>query len=117
MQRLRHRGWLWVVMGLAVAVAFVVVLQPAFSADTPASLSPKGNEAEQLAQPYLSQPASVRMETQLASSSEPDQNPVTLIANVPSSDNCIICHPNKEILQQLAKEPEETKSELAEGEG
>jgi mono/diheme cytochrome c family protein len=32
-------------------------------------------------------------------------------------DNCIACHTNQVLLQQLAVEPEEVKSELAGGEG
>jgi mono/diheme cytochrome c family protein len=38
-------------------------------------------------------------------------------ADTPSSDNCIACHTNQALLQQLAVEPEEVKSELAGGEG
>ena len=35
----------------------------------------------------------------------------------PSSENCIRCHTNKALLQALAEEPQELKSELASGEG
>ncbi|RME82538.1 MAG: hypothetical protein D6775_10615, partial [Caldilineae bacterium] len=39
------------------------------------------------------------------------------VADTPSSDNCIACHTDKEKLMELAEEPEQVKSEEAEGEG
>ena len=40
-----------------------------------------------------------------------------VVADTPSSDNCIACHTNQAVLEQLAEEPEEVVSELAAGEG
>jgi mono/diheme cytochrome c family protein len=34
-----------------------------------------------------------------------------------ASDNCIACHTNQALLEQLAEEPEVVESELASGEG
>jgi hypothetical protein len=47
-----------------------------------------------------------------------DSSPeLSKVAQVPSSNNCITCHTDEALLQQIAEEPEQVESELAEGEG
>ncbi len=53
-------------------------------------------------------------QTQLSAQQDQPSQP---LADVPSSDNCIACHIDKEQLKAVAEEPEEVKSEETSGEG
>lgn len=116
MQAKAKRRWLWPLAAVVVILIGVVVFQPAFGGeqanttvqDAVAAL-PAAEMAQAEVAPAEIQPAAPPVE-QETSQDAPD-------ADTPSSDNCIACHTNQALLQQLAEEPEVVESELASGEG
>jgi mono/diheme cytochrome c family protein len=117
MQALSKRRWLWGLAAVAVIVIGVAIFQPAFGGEqaaTPALDVVTAPAAADFAQvevvPVEVQPA----ETAASEETSGEEMPV---ADTPSSDNCIACHTNQTLLQQLAVEPEKVESEMAAGEG
>ena len=116
------RRWLWPRLGLALAaVAAVAVLavlfQPVFSSGAPAASPAVDTTGKQA--PAVVEAGSAATEDQpvLEQATAAEERPdLVKVAQVPS-DNCVACHTDEAVLQQLAEEPEEVVSELAEGEG
>jgi mono/diheme cytochrome c family protein len=105
MQQLRKHRW-WIVAAVAVVVVSAVLISPVLSANAPPAPAP----AEEAGVPaWEAHPASP--------ASEETQQTSAPVALQPSSDNCIACHTNQALLEQMAEEPEEVVSELAAGEG
>ena len=116
MKSIVTRPLIWAIVGVALVGALVFVLRP--SADL-ASLSeaaspPVAQQTEILSEPAADVVSMVIQET--PAPEEPDAS-TQIVADTPSSDNCIACHTNQAVLEQLAEEPEEVVSELAAGEG
>lgn len=112
-----YRRWLWPLLGLALLVILAALFQPTLS--SPAFSSPE-DAAEVSARSAMIMSDADSSEAESAASSAEDWDPapdVTELVQAPSSGNCIACHTNEALLQQLAEEPEEVVSELAEGEG
>jgi hypothetical protein len=113
MQALSKRRWLWGLAAVAVIVIGVAVFQPVFGgeqATTPALDVVVADVVQAEVVPAELQPA----ETAVSEETSSEEMPV---ADTPSSDNCIACHTNQTLLQQLAVEPEKVESEMAAGEG
>jgi mono/diheme cytochrome c family protein len=102
MQQLRRHRW-WIVAAVAVVVVSAALISPVLSAHAPPA-QVAGVPA------WEAEPAS-------PASEETQQTSVAPVAAQPSSDNCIACHTNQALLEQMAEEPEEVVSELAAGEG
>ena len=103
MRGLRFRRWRWMLAATAAVLIAFVVMRPAFSwaqamlyawdaAAAPSiavgSLTERNSSGHQPAQP------NTRQDLQTRSTPAPA---------TPSSDNCIACHTNKQVLQQLAQ--------------
>ena len=113
----KHRRKLWSLLGLALVVVLAVLFQPVFSSSAPDVLR-AGTSAEQQPVGVLTEAEILISEQGLSSLGDTDSSPeLSRVAQVPSSNNCITCHTDETLLQQIAEEPEEVESELAEGEG
>ena len=113
----KHRRKLWSLLGLALVVVLAVLFQPVFSSSVP-DVPQAGTSAEQQPAGVLNEAEVLTSEQELSSSVDTDSSPeLSKVAQVPSSNNCITCHTDETLLQQIAEEPEEVESELAEGEG
>ncbi len=117
MQVMSKRRWLWGLAAVAVILIGVAIFQPVFGGEqaaTPALDLAAGPVTADVVQaevvPVGLQPA----ETAASEDTSGEEMPV---ADTPSSDNCIACHTNQVLLQQLAVEPEKVESEMAAGEG
>lgn len=115
MKSIVKRPWIWVVVGVALLGA-LLALRPLTDLASPSEAAP---------QPAIVEPATISeaaLEVARAAVQEtpapasPDSEAQT-VADMPSSDNCIACHTNQALLEQIAEEPEEVVSELAAGEG
>lgn len=110
--------WLW---GLAAGILLltgVLTFRPVLNGKTvtqPAQAAAVVELAAPVAHPALS--ATTPHTTQLSATSDETVSDTVLVADTPSSDNCVACHTDKALLQEIAEEPEEVKSELAAGEG
>ena len=111
--------WLWLVVGLVLIPAFVLISQPAFSIPAPDTAS--GNAIVAVAAvAEVGQPQSIAFEPGSNFDSKQTSQSETatqMVADTPSSDNCIACHTDEALLKELAEEPEEVHSEEASGEG
>ena len=111
--------WLWMLAGLVFVLAVIFIAQPAMSSF--ASDMASGDDvvavaavtSDEQAHTAVSKPVSTLDSTQ----THQVETTMQLVADTPSSDNCIACHTDKEKLKELAVEPEKVKSEEAEGEG
>lgn len=108
--------WRWaplLLVGLVIAAAILVV-----NLRTPHE-QPAAAPAAGAVPQTASDVAAPTDEPQSAQASQADQAPTSdqLVAMVPSSENCIACHTDRALLQQLAEEPKKEKSALAAGEG
>ncbi|MEA3334543.1 MAG: hypothetical protein U9R25_01445 [Chloroflexota bacterium] len=113
MKQARFRPiWLWIVLGLMVVTLVALLVQSAPMSQALASRS-TGSSLELTTVPAKDTSQSPAGET--VDEEQPVQ--LALVADAPASDNCVACHTNKELLQQLAEEPIEVVSELASGEG
>lgn len=104
-------------VGLVIAVAILVVNLRAPHEQPAAALA--AGAAPQTASDVAVPTEIASAEPQSAQASQADQVPTSdqLVAMVPSSENCIACHTDRALLQQLAEEPKKEKSALAAGEG
>lgn len=110
-----HR-WLWAAMGLAAIAVLVVLFQPAFSSETPASPAATAHTKQVIA--LAGSTEAVDVEQLSAGPAGTEQAEEVLVAvQGPPSDNCIACHTNQALLQELAEEPEVVESAMASGEG
>lgn len=112
--------WLWGLAAVSLLLVGVFAFWPALSGET-ATLPPQAvaavAPAAPVAHPALSAAAATAHTTQLSASGDETISDSVLVADTPSSDNCVACHTDKALLQEIAEEPEEVKSELAAGEG
>jgi len=111
--------WLWTFLALVLIVAFAAFVRPMAGPSTSAAVAV--DESVQTAHVItenktLSQPKTSEIATNTLQTTE-EETETTLIADTPSSDNCIACHTDEEKLKEVAEEPEEVKSAEAEGEG
>jgi hypothetical protein len=111
--------WLWTFLALVLIVAFAAFVRPMAGPSTSAAVAV--DESVQTAHVItenktLSQPQTSEIATNTLQTTE-EETETTLIADTPSSDNCIACHTDEEKLKEVAEEPEEVKSAEAEGEG
>lgn len=112
-----NRRWLVVAAAAIMLVIGVAVIQPAFGGE---QVAPQPQEAVAVlsaAQLARAEIVPAEMQSAGSASSSPADTQDTPAADTPSSDNCIACHTNQTLLQQLAVEPETVESELASGEG
>lgn len=116
MNRTSTRRWLWPLLGLAVLAVLVVLIKPAFSSSM---LTPSTSDTADVVVAVEASPVDAAVaDSETASLVVEDlEQALEAFADVPSSDNCITCHTDKELLQAIAEEPEEVQSELASGEG
>lgn len=117
MQSKTIRRWLWPLAVVAVILVGVAVIQPAFGGDQPAFPQPDAVAALPVAAPGPAEGVQAELQPSQPSVSQETQTETTPVADTPSSENCIACHTNQALLQQLAVEPEKVESELAAGEG
>jgi mono/diheme cytochrome c family protein len=120
MQMTHHRRWLWALMAMALLVLLIVLIRPAMSSEAPRALAdqPAAPAEQAVAMALPAGQASLAADPALQVAADTEAGVDALqVADVPSSDNCITCHTNKDLLQMLAEEPEEVESELASGEG
>ena len=118
MQRPNRFRWFGLLLLLAVAAALILLVWPAASPSEPAA------QAEQPATAAHPTPAQVAMvadtaaepATEAEAPAETGQTDAP-VAATPSSDTCIACHTNQQLLEQLAEEPVVVESEMAAGEG
>ncbi len=112
---LKH-PWIWVILGVALAGALVIFLRPSAELALPSEAAAPAAivDTEILSEPA---PDAVSMVSQEAPAPQQAEANAQVVADTPSSDNCIACHTNQAVLEQLAEEPEEVVSELAAGEG
>ncbi len=110
--------WLWTILALVLIVAFAAFVRPSASVESEVAVDESTQMAEQVvaenktvSQPEASGPAANSIQI------TEEETEITLVADTPSSDNCIACHTDEEKLQELAEEPEEVHSEEAGGEG
>jgi len=113
--------WLWTFLALVLIVAFAAFVRPMAGSLPPAEAAVAVDESVQTAHVIaenktLSQPQTVEIATNTIQTTE-EITAIALVADTPSSDNCIACHTDEEKLKELAEEPEEVKSAEAEGEG
>ena len=116
MKSVMKRPVFWAIVGVVLLGALVLFLRPS------ESLAPNSEAAAQPAavDPSIlieSAPQAVSMVAQETPAQEQPETSAPVVADTPSSDNCIACHTNQAVLEQLAEEPEEVVSELAAGEG
>jgi mono/diheme cytochrome c family protein len=117
MQAMSKRRSLWGLAAVAVILIGVAIIQPVFGGEeaaTPASDVMPVPAAADVAQAEV---VSVEMQPADTAASEETSSEEMPVADTPSSDNCIACHTNQTLLQQLAVEPEKVESEMAAGEG
>ena len=116
MKSIVKRSWIWAILGVALVGALVVFLRPAAELALPSEAAAPAAvvESDILSEPAPDAVSMVVQETPVPQ--QPDAS-VQVVADTPSSDNCIACHTNQAVLEQLAEEPEEVVSELAAGEG
>ncbi len=120
---MKKTSFLWLLAGAALIILAVLVMRP------PAWATPvhAGQRAASIA-PEANTPLSSNVKRERSSFSHPgltsgpgsaldETGGHSLVADTPSSDNCIACHTDKKKLKKLAREPEEVKSEKASGEG
>lgn len=116
MNSIVKRPWIWVVIGVALLGVLVFWLRPT------ADLAARSEAAPQPAvvDPVILSEAAPEVASVAAQETPASPQPDTdaqVVADMPSSDNCVACHTNQALLEQLAEEPEEVVSELAAGEG
>ncbi|HEY52418.1 MAG TPA: hypothetical protein G4N94_03070 [Caldilineae bacterium] len=114
--------WLWTILALVLIVAFAAFVRPMAGPSPPAEAAAAVDEPAQTAHVIaenktLSQPQTSEIATNTIQTTEEETETSPLVADTPSSENCIACHTDEEKLQELAEEPEEVKSAEAEGEG
>lgn len=117
MQTLANRRWLWGLAAITVILIGVAIFQPAFGGEQAASPAPDAVAALPAVELVQAEPAPAEVQPAEASAVGELSDHEAPAAQTPSSDNCIACHTNQALLQQLAEEPEKVKSELAGGEG
>ncbi|MEZ4767346.1 MAG: hypothetical protein R2844_02855 [Caldilineales bacterium] len=115
MRSIVRRPWLWVIVAVALLGAAALIARMG-AGTTPNSEAAAPPLAVVAANVPASAPEPVTA-VQATPSPEQPEAEAEALADVPSSDNCIACHTNQAVLQQLAEEPEEVVSELAAGEG
>lgn len=107
--------WLWAcIVVVVVAAAAVVMGLPALSAES--AVTPETENVVAVEKAAKTIAAQVETET-ILSADEVLEVVTQVVADVPSSENCIACHTDQELLVQIAEAPEEVHSEEAEGEG
>ncbi len=120
---MKKTSFLWLLAVAALIIVGILVIRPPAWA-TPVHAVPRAASIASEADAHLS--SNVKRETSSSShlgltsglgSSLDETSVQSLVADTPSSDNCIACHTDKKKLKKLAKEPEEVKSEKASGEG
>jgi len=112
-----RRTWLWGVAGLIFVVVLVFMAQPATSSMTPAPLAEPDHQSQQTVQVAPNPVPDEQLTNASTTVTESSVETTVTAAALPSSDNCVTCHTDKEQLKALAEEPEEVKSAEAEGEG
>lgn len=112
-----NRRWLWGLAAVAVILVGVAIFQPAFGGEQGTTAAPQTVAALPAAEMVQAEPAPAEIQPAPALAVEELSEHDSPAADMPSSDNCIACHTNQALLQQLAEEPEKVKSELAGGEG
>jgi mono/diheme cytochrome c family protein len=112
-----NRRWLWGVAAVAVVLIGVAVFQPAFGGEQATPVVPDAVAALPAVEMVQAELAPADIQPAEPSAAEELRDHDMPAADTPSSDNCIACHTNQALLQQLAVEPEKVKSELAGGEG
>ncbi len=117
MQIKAKRRWLWGLAAIAVVLIGVAIFQPAFGGEQAALPAVDAVAALPAVDLVQAEPAPAEVQPAEPSSSVELSDHEAPVAQTPSSDNCIACHTNQALLQQLAVEPEKVKSELAGGEG
>jgi mono/diheme cytochrome c family protein len=117
MQALSKRRWLWGLAAVAVILIGVAVFQPVFGGEQAATPALEVVAAPVAADSVQAEVVAVEMQPAETTASEETSSQDVPVADTPSSDNCIACHTNQTLLQQLAVEPEKVESELAGGEG
>ena len=120
-QEPKHRrsfrnAWLWILPALLLMFVLVVLTKtdPGLALKAEAAASDRlqiSSQEDAIAQ--LSTSETEATFTQAAAAA----NHLSPAIDPPSSDNCISCHTDKTQLKELAEEPEEVKSDEAEGEG
>ncbi len=115
--RLRH-ALAWIGIALLLLVGLLALARPALSSDLAAAVKNdlQDTQGHVVSTDTLSQPES-QLTTASDSLPETAEQTAPTVAALPSSDNCVACHTDKEQLKALAEEPEEAKSAAAEGEG
>jgi mono/diheme cytochrome c family protein len=116
MQQHHSRRWLGIALGIAAVAVLVALFQPAFSSEAPAppAVVVQAEPLVTLAESNLMAPAA---EPAIASVDQTEQVEESVAVQDPSSDNCIACHTNQALLEELAEEPEVVESAMASGEG
>ena len=117
MQTKANRRWLWGLAAIAVILIGVAIFQPAFGGEQAAAPAADAIAALPEVELVQAEPAPAEIQLTEPSAAEDLRDHDAPAAQTPSSDNCIACHTNQALLQQLAVEPEKVKSELAGGEG
>jgi hypothetical protein len=117
MQTKANRRWLWGLAAIAVILIGVAIIQPAFGGEQAASPAADAVAALPAVELVQAEPAPADIQPAKLTAAEDLSDHEAPAAQTPSSDNCIACHTNQVLLQQLAVEPEKVKSELAAGEG
>lgn len=118
MKSIVTRPWIWVVVGLTLLGVLVFFLRPAAELAVSSEASPAAVvEPEVLSEPAPDAISMVSLQEAPALAAQQAEAGAQVVADTPSSDNCIACHTNQAVLEQLAEEPEEVVSELAAGEG
>jgi len=117
MQALSKRRWLWGLAAVAVVLIGVAIFQPAFGGEQAATPALEVVAAPVTADFVQAEVVSVEMQPVEEAVSDETAGEEMPVADTPSSDNCIACHTNQVLLQQLAVEPEKVESEMAAGEG
>ncbi|NUQ37134.1 MAG: hypothetical protein HUU23_04940 [Caldilineales bacterium] len=111
----RNRGWLLLFIALLAASVGLWLL---FDGPAAADVTLPRVEAASSEVALAAAPAALSANASApAVESAPAPESSELAAVAPSSDNCIACHTNLEVLQTLAEEPEQVHSTEASGEG
>ena len=112
--------WLWTILALVLIVAFAAFVRPAASVESEVAVDGLIQTTQvalgDVENKTISQPEAPETASHTTRIAEKATGK-TLVADTPSSDNCIACHTDEEKLQELAEEPEEVHSEEAGGEG
>ena len=117
MKSIAKRPWIWVVVGVALLGALLFLLRPAAELAVSSEAAPAAVvEPEILSEPAPDAASMVSLAAAAPAVQQAEAS-AQVVADTPSSDNCIACHTNQAVLEQLAEEPEEVVSELAAGEG